>query len=285
MNKNFIYVREGESLECVENLMDEKGISQIPILNNEHKIVGLFLRNFNLLVESQETPVFLLAGGLGTRLRPLTDNYPKPMIEIADRPILEHIILEFARQGFRNIYISINFKGEIIKDFFGDGKKWGVKIQYVEENQRLGTAGSLSLIQNLNIDNILVMNGDLLTQVNFKKLLDYHFTSDAYATVCSRAYTHEVPFGVLLLDKTKVIGIHEKPVITKMMSTGIYVLKKNCLDKLEYDTFCDMPELIEKLINEHLPVTSFETKDNWIDIGRLSDLERARNTVYAKVNK
>ena len=284
INKNFIYVAEDVPYEQVNNLMRESLISQIPILDHEHKVLGLFVRNFDRSVERNDTPIFLLAGGLGTRLRPLTDNYPKPLIEIGGRPILEHIIIEFARQGFHNIFISINFQGKLIKNFFGDGKKWGVNIQYIEEKHKLGTAGSLSLLKNLNYDNILVMNGDLLTQVNFNHLLAHHLLDNADVTICSRAYIHQVPFGVLLLDGVKVEGIDEKPIIKQMISAGIYLFKKDCITMLEYDNYCDMPDLIERLIQHKFVVQSFETRDSWIDIGRMTDLERARSIVSAKQN-
>lgn len=284
MNKNFIFMMEGESVEIAKKLMEKEAISHVPILNQEHKVLGIVAKNFKPLVKNDHTPVFLLAGGLGTRLRPLTDNYPKPMIEIAGRPILDHIISELADQGFCNIIISINFRGEVIKDFFGNGEKWGINIQYVEEERRLGTVGSLSLLKTIDFNDIIVMNGDLLTQLNFRNFLDYHLQNAAHATICCRAYLHQIPFGVLIQDRSRVLGIQEKPLIKQMISAGIYVLKKSCIDILEYNTYCDMPDFIEKIINQELLVTCFETEDDWIDVGRLSDLERARKSIINEGN-
>lgn len=284
INKNFIFIKDSDLDVDPEKLMSEKLIHQLPVLNERKEAISLFVRDYKTSPETNKTPIFLLAGGLGTRLRPLTNNYPKPMIEISGKPILEHIIREFARQGFCNFYLSVNFKGELIKDYFGNGKNLGVNIKYVEEDKRLGTAGSLSLIKNEDFDDILVMNGDLLTEIDFRKLLEAHRASNANATICTRPYILEVPFGVLLLEDTRVVGIDEKPVITKTISAGVYALKKNSILKLKHNVYCDMPDLIEELINEHCIVHTFEIDNNWIDIGQLSDLERARRKMSNEQN-
>ena len=277
-NKNFIYFLEGENLNHIESKMNEKMVSHIPILNPCKKAVGLFIRNYKREKIDNRTPVFILAGGLGTRLRPLTNDFPKPLIEIGGRPILEHIIKDLSHQGFKNFLLSINFQGKLIKDYFGDGRKWNVSIQYIEEKKRLGTAGSLSLLQETNFEDLLVMNADLLTKLNFKNLLDHHKHIGADVTICSRPYLHQVPFGVLSLEGSKVIEIKEKPLISQMISAGIYVLKKRCIEFLEYEKYCDMPDLLHKALSQNCLVTNFEITDDWVDIGRLNDLEQARNS-------
>ncbi len=276
INKDFVYLYEKDGLDSAEKLMSDRSVSQIPVLSKDKKATSLLIRSYNLTEKYIETPVFLLAGGLGTRLRPLTNDLPKPLIDIEGRPILEHIIIRLSRQGFRNIIISINFKGHLIKNYFGDGAKWGLNIQYIEETKKLGTSGSLSLLNNYKFDDILVMNADLITQINLKHLLDHHNQSDALATICSRTYVHEVPFGALSTCGPRVLHIEEKPIVSKIISMGVYALNKTCLELLEYNEYCDMPELLERIIrNDHL-VIHFETDDDWIDIGRLSELERAR---------
>jgi dTDP-glucose pyrophosphorylase len=283
-NQRFVHVSEGADFNDIELLMRERNISHVPVLNSDREAVGIIVREYEVPHKDDGTPVFLMAGGLGTRLRPLTDNYPKPMIEIAERPMLEHIISEFARQGFRNFFISINYKGQIIKDYFDDGSKWNVNISYIEETKRLGTAGSLSLVEDLSVEHLIVMNADLLTQVSFKDLLSAHISSGASLTVCSRVHNYQFPFGELILSDNVVVGIQEKPIISKMMSAGIYVLKKECLSKLEYNVYCDMPELVETLIDNKLLVKSYETKEKWIDIGRPVDLETARKTFAKEID-
>ena len=231
---------------------------------------------------SKTNRVVLMVGGLGTRLRPLTQDTPKPMLKVGNKPILQTIVEKFAEYGFVNITMCVNFNASIIRDYFGDGKEFGVNIDYVLEQKRMGTAGALSLLKERPSEPFFVMNGDLLTNVNFEHILNYHTLNKATATMCVREYDYEVPYGVVKMNDNKIIEIAEKPVQKFFVSAGIYMLSPEILDLIPQDEFYDMPTLFEKAIAQGKNVISFPIHEYWIDIGRLEEYQKA-NEEYAKV--
>lgn len=226
-----------------------------------------------------------MAGGLGTRLRPLTQDIPKPLLKVGNKPILETIIKNFANHGFVNITISLNYKGEMIKDYFGDGSNFGVNIDYVEENMRLGTAGALSLIENKPNEAFFVMNADLLTDVNFSHLLDFHSFSNSDATMCVREYEYQVPYGVIEVEESNVTSIVEKPIQKFFVNAGIYVLSPKVFDYIPKNEFYDMPTLFNTFIEKEKRVISFPIHEYWLDIGRMSDFEQAQSEYFRVFNE
>ena len=226
-----------------------------------------------------------MAGGLGTRLRPLTEDIPKPLLKVGNKPILETIIKNFASHGFVDIVISINYKGDLIKNYFKDGSDLGVNITYVEENKRLGTAGALSLLADTPNEPFFVMNADLLTDVNFSHLMDYHCMGNSTGTMCVREYEYQIPYGVIQMENDCITEIVEKPINKFFVNAGIYVLSSKVFDYIPKDKFYDMPTLFNTLIKEKLKTLSFPIHEYWLDIGRMSDFEQAQSEYFRVFNE
>ena len=259
-----------------------KKLHQIPIVDDNG--IVLDLKEIDELVEPKikTNRVILMVGGLGTRLRPLTQDTPKPMLKVGNKPILQTIVEKFAEYGFVNITMCVNFNASIIRDYFGDGKEFGVNIDYVLEQKRMGTAGALSLLKERPSEPFFVMNGDLLTNVNFEHIFNYHTLHKATATMCVREYDYEVPYGVVKMNDNKIIEIAEKPVQKFFVSAGIYMLSPEILDLIPKNEFYDMPALFEKLIKLSKNVISFPIREYWLDIGRMEEYQRA-NEEYKEV--
>lgn len=220
--------------------------------------------------------VVIMAGGMGTRLGELTRHTPKPMLEVGKKSILENLIDIFCDHGFNQFYVSVNYKAEVIKQYFGDGSEFGARIKYLEEKMRLGTAGCLSLIDEEISEPFFVINGDVLTAVNFEELLEFHLQCKADATMCVREFDMEVPYGVVNHENNRIVSLAEKPVHRFHVNSGIYLLDPKVLQYVPKDTSFNMTDLFEILIDKQLNVASFELKDYWIDVGRPTDLEKAK---------
>ncbi len=271
-----------DSKEEIINMCTVKKIHQIPIIDNEGNLLGLEILDELISKENKVNNVILMVGGLGTRLKPLTDNTPKPMLHVGGKPILQTIVEKFASYGFVNIIMCVNYKSNIIQDYFGDGGKFGVYIEYILEDQRMGTAGALSLLTAQQDEPFFVMNGDLLTNVNFEHLLDYHIKNNASATMCVREYDVQVPYGVVEIDNGKIQSIEEKPIYKFFVSAGIYMLSPEILEFIPENQFYDMPELFDKLIEMDKNTVSFPLREYWLDIGRIEEYEKA-NREYHEV--
>ena len=257
--------------------MQELDILQIPIVDENYKVVGLETIQLLLEEKSYDNPVFLMAGGFGHRLRPLTENIPKPMLNVGSKPILETIIKQFIDAGFHNFFISTHYKAEILKTHFGDGSKWGVSIHYIHEEQPLGTAGALGLLpKDLPNLPIIIMNGDLLTKVDFKELLSFHKGHGGDATMSVREYDFQVPYGVVKAEEHRIKSIVEKPIHKFFINAGIYVLNPDILSNIDGKEYLDMPNLLSDLININKQVTMFPLHEYWLDIGRMEQFDRAQ---------
>jgi dTDP-glucose pyrophosphorylase len=276
MNRDPIVGTAQEDNETLLNRMKVDFVNQIPLLDANGCIVGLaHIDNLLRPGGTRDNWVVLMAGGLGQRLRPITDAVPKPLLHVGGRPVLQNILERFVEQGFRNFYISVNYKSEMIVNHFGDGGRWGVKIRYLMEDEALGTAGSLSLIEEPLDEDLLVMNGDLMTKVSFVNLLDYHVENKAAATMGVREYDVQVPFGVVHLDDHRVLGIDEKPTHRFFVNAGIYVISPKVLTQIPKDRHLDMPQLIQQLIDRSSVTAAFPLREYWLDIGRIEDWEKA----------
>tara|TARA_R110000851_G_scaffold13043_2_gene44828 strand:- start:158 stop:838 length:681 start_codon:yes stop_codon:yes gene_type:complete len=218
-----------------------------------------------------------MAGGFGTRLRPLTDNCPKPLLKVGDKPILEIVLNSFIRSGFKNFYISTHYLPEMIKDYFGDGSKWKVNITYVHEKEPLGTGGALGLLPNDVPDlPLFLINGDVLTNVDFEKVLEFHNKQKAHATMCVRDYEYQVPFGVIQGQDNKVINMQEKPVEHYFINAGIYIVSPELRRSVSKNRYIDMPSLLESSIEQEKDVVMYPVREYWLDIGRIEDYKRAQ---------
>jgi dTDP-glucose pyrophosphorylase len=264
------------------NLCHKHRIEQIPIINEKNKVIDLYILNDFILPKNQNNKIFLMVGGLGKRLRPLTEDMPKPMLHVGGKPILQTIVEGFVKSGFTNITMCSGYKSHKIQDFFGNGSQFGAEIDYVIENQRMGTAGALTLI-NQGLDKpFFVMNGDLLTNVNFQNMLDFHEAQNSKATMCVREYDFKVPFGVVTTNNKKITLIEEKPVHSFFVNAGIYILEPECIDLIPDSEFYDMTSLFEKIISAGGNTIAFPLQEYWLDIGRKSEYEKA-NVDFNKV--
>ena len=262
-------------------LMQNKGINSIPILSDD-KVVGVETLHHAMMKTRHENPIFIMAGGFGTRLRPLTDNCPKPMLHIGDKPILETVILSFINAGFINFYISTHFMPEQIQAHFGDGSKWGINIHYVHEDSPLGTGGALGLLpQDIPDLPIIMMNGDVLTKVNFERLLEFHNENSAHATMCVREYDYQVPYGVINGEGNKIISMVEKPIQRFFVNAGIYVVSQELARSVPVNHIIDMPTLLELHIDKQKDVLMFPIHEYWLDIGRMDDFNRAQADIHS----
>lgn len=260
------------------SMMKKAGALQIPLIDEQGCVVGLETMQQLLIKKSFDNPVFLMAGGFGKRLQPLTNNTPKPLLKIGQKPVLETIIEQFIDAGFHDFYISTHYKAEMIEEYFGTGEKWGVTIKYVNEKEPLGTAGALSLLpDDLSTLPLLMMNGDLLTKINFEQLLEFHERQEGVATMCVREYDFQVPYGVVDAKNYQMIGIKEKPVQRFFVNAGIYVLSQETIRSVPFDQVIDMPDLLLKQVKNDRKVNIFPIHEYWLDIGRIDEFERAQS--------
>ena len=278
MNRKPQTTYQDEPRYSILERMRRSELIHMPVVDSKGVLLGLEMLPNLVASEANQNPILLMAGGFGKRMRPLTDACPKPMLKVAGRPILELIIDKFASSGFREIYISLHFLGEVISDYFGDGSDWGVNITYLTEEKPLGTAGALSLLpEELSTQPIVVMNGDVLTNVDLLRLTEFHREMGGTATMCVQQYELEVPYGIVESTEAGVIDIVEKPTQRFFVNAGVYVLNHEVLRLVEKETRLDMPELLKKLIDDGQTVSQFPIHEYWIDIGLKTQFEKAQN--------
>lgn len=276
MNTNPKVVTVEDSKSRVLDLMEIHDLLVIPIVDGT-KLVGLETLQHLTKRRHYDNPVFLMAGGFGTRLRPLTDDCPKPLLKVGEKPILETILESFIDAGFHNFYISTHYMPEMIQDYFGDGSQKGVSINYVYENEPLGTGGALGLLpKDLGELPIIMMNGDVLTKVDFEHLLKYHSEHEATATMCVREYEYQVPYGVVTAENHKIVSMVEKPTHKFFVNAGIYVVGRDLARSVKPDQKIDMPSLLEACIANGDLVSMFPVHEYWLDIGKMNDFEKAQ---------
>lgn len=280
MNSNPTVATQGTTRQQLIELMESKGILSVPIVDGGI-VIGLHTLHDSLSSPKIDNPVFLMAGGFGTRLRPLTNNCPKPLLKVGDKPILEITLLNFIKSGFVNFYISTHYMPEMIEEHFGDGSKWGVNITYVYEDSPLGTAGALGLLpDDLPESPLIMINGDILTNINFQKLLSFHVDESADATMCVREYEYQIPYGVIQGENGLVSSMVEKPMQLFHVNAGIYVINPSVTKQVKAGTVIDMPSLLEVNISEQRKVMMFPIHEYWLDIGRMEDYQRAQADIH-----
>lgn len=282
MHINPTFARVTDSRHSVIKLMVEKGLHQIPLVDAEGVVVGLEVVDDFLVTKTRESWVVIMAGGLGTRLKELTENTPKPMLPVGSKPLLETMVLNYASQGFRKFYMVVNYKAEQIEAHFGDGSKFGVEIRYLHERERMGTAGGLSLLLDAPEAPFIVTNADLLTNQDFGELVERHIKTGVDATMAVRSYEMQVPFGVVQEENGLIQGIVEKPIQRFTVSAGIYVLSPQVLPLIPQNCFFDMPSLFDKMLRVGMQARCHSIDGYWLDIGRLDDYKQA-NVDFAKV--
>jgi dTDP-glucose pyrophosphorylase len=277
MRRDFKAGAQGLTSSEALKLMLKEHLRQLPVLDEKGKIVQLYILDHLVGSKTRTNRVVLMAGGKGERLRPLTEHCPKPMLLVNGKPMLEIILEQCIDAGFREFYISVNYLKHVILDYFGNGEKWGVTIKYLAEDHTLGTAGALSLLPPLNDLPVLVINGDVLTKVDFKQLLWSHEEKFSAATICVRQHITKIPYGVVTTKDSKIVALEEKPQLTHFVNAGIYVLNSEVLNLLEADQQCDMPVLIEKAIKCQYAINAFPVHEYWKDIGHIDALTLAQS--------
>lgn len=278
MNPHPCSIHESESNEKIKLLLDENGLLQIPILNDAGCVVGIETLQHLLKKDFVSNQVIIMAGGYGKRLKPLTDDCPKPMLSIAGKPLLEHIITDFIGYGFRNFTISVHYLQEVIKNYFGSGETLGANIHYHYESTPLGTAGSLSTIANIQSTELpyLVINGDILTKLNYLHLLNFHRINEADITLCAREHTLQIPYGVVKHKAHKLVSIEEKPEFRNFVNAGIYVINPDLLRNLKSNQYYLMTDLIQDALKKNKKIVVFPIHEYWMDVGRMKDYNDAQ---------
>jgi dTDP-glucose pyrophosphorylase len=256
-------------------LMRQLSIKHLPIVTPERIVVGLDTLEDVLRSTTRDNPVVLMAGGAGHRLRPLTEQTPKPMLHVGGRPLIETMVRNLVAQGFWRIFLSVNYKAELIETHFRDGSEFGAKVEYLREDKGLGTAGALGLLPEGVKEPVLVMNGDILTTVDFGSIVDFHREHAVAATLAVRDYQYQVPYGVVTIDDLYLKGIVEKPMQSWFVSAGIYVLEPSALTNMTRGEAIDMPTLLDRLRESGNRIAVFPIREYWLDIGRIEDFERA----------
>lgn len=275
MQRDFVAVGPQASRAEVLDLMQARSLDQIPVVDDQGRLIGLHTIHEVLGHEERPNWAVIMAGGKGTRLRPITEHLPKPMVPVAGRPILERIVLHLVSYGIRRIFLSVNYLAHMIKDHFGDGSQFGCHIEYLEEEQPLGTGGALSLLPEEPADPVLVMNGDLVMQTNFADMLRFHNTGENYATMGLRPYLHEVAFGCAEINGDQITGLVEKPILEKLVNAGVYVLAPEAVASVPANTMFPITKLFEDALSGNRRCGAYSIEEDWLDIGQPEQLRKA----------
>ena len=275
MTTDYIHVGAEADRASVLDLMKARRIRHIPVIDRERRLVGIHFLEALLGTTDKPNAAVVMAGGEGRRLRPLTDRIPKPMVPVAGRPILERIVLHLVGYGIKRIHISVNYLAETITGHFGDGSRFGCNIEYLRETAPLGTGGPLSLLHERPRHPLIVMNGDLVTQIDIFRLLQFHDQEKAVATLAARHHRVEIPFGVVSQRDNRLIELLEKPSPHYLINAGIYVLDPGVLDLVPAGTFFPITSLFDELLARKQRVAVYPIEEEWIDVGRREELRRA----------
>lgn len=284
-NRNPVVGSENDSQQTLKHKAQKASVNLVPVLDSQKNIINLVIVNQVRLTPPRNNRAILMAGGLGTRLRPLTETVPKPMLRVGNKPILEHIIESLKQSGLVDIDLCVSYKSHVIQDYFQDGSQFGVNISYLEEESRMGTAGALQLLPERPSGPFIVMNGDLLTNMDFSNMLDFHEEQGSFGTMGVREFEYQVPYGVVTLANNRIQSIEEKPIKTCLVSAGIYVLSPEAIDFIPKGEYFDMPELFSRMIQAQRITRSYLIKDYWLDIGRISDYEKAQAEIDIVLKK
>jgi len=276
IHRNALVVPPDMGREMVMQLMVANKIQQIPAVNEHYQVVGLHRWDEITTPPVRPNLMVIMAGGMGTRLRPYTENCPKPLLFVAGKPMLEHIIERAKLEGFSHFVLAIHYLGHMIEEHFGNGERLGVQIDYLREQSPLGTAGALGLLNPRPEAAFVVTNGDVITDIRYGELLDFHLRHDAAATMAVRVHEWQHPFGVVQTQGVEIIGFEEKPVARSHINAGVYALNPDTLNALSADSRCDMPTLFERLQAQAKRTVAYPMHEPWLDVGRPDDLATAR---------
>lgn len=273
----------GSSRDELISLLHKYVLRQMPLVDDEGKVVDMVMIDDLIPTKDLNLQAVIMAGGLGTRLRPLTDDLPKPMLPVGDKPLMELVIEQLRQVGIRRVNVTTHFKPEKISDHFGDGSAFGVELNYVNEDKPLGTGGALGLIDAPK-EPMLVINGDIVTQVDFRAMLAYHQENKAVMTIAVRQYDIKVPYGVIECEGSRVCSLREKPQMHFLVNAGVYLLEPKVYEFIPNGEHFNMTDLIQWLLDSDQIVASFPIIEYWLDIGQLADYEQAQNDMQQRGN-
>lgn len=285
VHRNALVVPSEMGREMVMQLMVANKIQQIPVVDEHHHVVGLHLWDEITTPPLRPNLMVIMAGGMGTRLRPHTESCPKPLLLVAGKPMLEHIIDRAKLEGFDKFVLAIHYLGHMIEAHFGNGERLGVQIDYLREQSPLGTAGALGLLTPLPDASFVVTNGDVITDIRYGELLDFHVRHAAAATMAVRVHEWQHPFGVVQTQGVEIVGFEEKPIARSHINAGVYALDPAALGVLTSDTHCDMPVLFERLQAKAKRTVAYPMHEPWLDVGRPTDLQLANNQDAPEVDR
>lgn len=268
--------------ELVMLLMITNKIQQVPVVNDQRQVIGLHLWDDITTPPQRPNLMVIMAGGMGTRLRPHTENCPKPLLSVAGKPMLEHIIERAKQEGFSRFVLAIHYLGHMIEEHFGNGQRLGVQIDYLREQTPLGTAGALGLLGSLPSEPFVVTNGDVITDIRYGELLDFHLRHKAAATMAVRVHEWQHPFGVVQTQGIDIVGFEEKPVARSHINAGVYAVSPSALVELSANEPCDMPTLFARLQAQGQRTVAYPMHEPWLDVGRPDDLSLANATASKK---
>ena len=275
LNREPIVVTENFPKEEVLKIMTANRVFQIPVVDKDFRLVDLRLWEVLSSPAARDNTMVIMAGGKGTRLLPKTEKIPKPMLRLGQKPILEHIIERAKVEGFSRFILAIHHLGGVIEDYFGNGKSLGVNISYIKEKTPLGTAGALSLIEPKQSKPIIVTNGDVLTDIKYGEILDFHNHSDGIATMAVQMREWQNPYGVVNTDGIEITSYEEKPITRTLINAGVYVVDPSVLELFTGVTSCDMPQLFELARGKSMKTVAYFAHESWMDIGTHEDFESA----------
>lgn len=275
MNSNYIFITRNYSRTLVTTIFQNRGIMQLPVLDDDMRVVDVIFYHEFFEETVKENWALIMAGGLGTRLHPLTSETPKPMLRVGAKPIIETIIEQLKSYGYKNIILCLNYKADIIRNYFQDGSNFGVNIRYINEKKRLGTAGAIKLVKDYIDKPFFVLNGDILTKLNFEQFMQFHIKSGNCVTIGTKKYEIQIPYGVVDLSDEKVTGLKEKPCSSYFISGGMYCLDPDAIDMIPEDEYFDITQLISDYLDKGKKVGSFPITEYWMDIGRIDDYNQA----------
>jgi|TARA_B100000315_G_scaffold201368_1_gene193822 dTDP-glucose pyrophosphorylase len=279
MNESPSTVLVTESESKIREFFIKTHLAHLPVVDEDGMLISVEYYDEHLKIDSQDNWIVIMAGGLGSRLRPLTAGIPKPLLKVGAKPILETIIENCISSGFKKFYLSVNYKAQMIEDHFGDGSNWGVQISYLKEEKQKGTAGSLSLLPEIPPKPFLVINADLVTDLNFQDLISFHLEHKVVATMCVKEYEFAVPYGVVRVNDGAIEKIDEKPIHKFFVNAGVYVLDPKVLAFLPENKSLDMTDLFSRVIDDNQNTAVFPIHEYWLDIGCDDDYQHANRKV------
>ncbi len=285
IHRNALVVPPEMGRDTVMRLMIANKIQQIPVVDERHYVVGLHLWDEITAPPARSNIMVIMAGGMGTRLRPYTETCPKPLLPVAGKPMLLHIIERAKSEGFRHFVLAIHYLGHMIEDYFGNGERFEVRVDYLREQSPLGTAGAIGLLNPRPDAPFVVTNGDVITDIRYGELLDFHIRNEAAGTMAVRVHEWQHPFGVVQTRGVEIIGFEEKPVARSHINAGVYALDPDSLNVLSKNAHCDMPTLFERLQSKGKRTVAYPMHEPWLDVGRPDDLSSASAEIGKNVEK